>query len=138
MSRFHFERQKIPAQAEDRFFRITSQNFPCLKALSLQDLNMEPGEARNAHIHPNAHQIDYVLSGRGRVGIVGPDGQQHLLDLAAGDAAFVPRGYLHWIENNGDSPAHFLLVVSHETPETIELADMIAGTPETVAGKTLG
>lgn len=137
MSQFHFERGKSPAQ-KDRFFRITSQNFPSLQSLSLQDLDMQPGEARNAHVHPNAHQMDYVISGRGRVGIVGPNGEQHVLDLEPGDAAFVPRGYLHWIENVGETPARFLLVVSHETPETIELADMIAGAPQAVSRKTAG
>lgn len=135
MGDYHFKRSG-QKESGDRFFKITAGNFPCLKSLSIQDLDMEPGEARHAHMHPNANQMDYVVSGRGRVGIVGPSGDHHILDLEEGDAAFIPRGYLHWIQNAGEGRSRFILLVSHEAPETIELADMVEATPADVAMKT--
>lgn len=136
MSKFHFKRASSEQQETDRFFKISAANFPALKSLSLQDLIMRGGDIRHAHVHPNAYQIDYVVSGRGQVGIVGPKGEQHILELEEGDCAFIPRGYLHWIRNAREETSRFLLVVSHESPETIELADMVAGTPTEVAGNT--
>jgi oxalate decarboxylase/phosphoglucose isomerase-like protein (cupin superfamily) len=136
MSQFHFQRSSSDSRSGDRFFKISAANFPSLKALSLQDMIMEAGDIRHAHVHPNAYQIDYVVSGRGQVGIVGPNGERHVMELEEGDCAFIPRGYLHWIRNASEGTSRFLLVVSHESPETIELADMVTGTPTEVSGRT--
>lgn len=46
----------------------------------------------------------------------------------------MPQGFLHWIENRGDEPLSFLVVLSHEQPLTVELSEMLAGVPnETLA-----
>lgn len=45
----------------------------------------------------------------------------------------MPQGYLHWIENTSDKILHFLVILSHEEPETIELSEMMSGvTPPNV------
>ena len=62
----------------------------------------------------------------------------HLLDLSPGDISFVPQGFLHWIENTGDTPLSFLVVLSHEEPQTIELSEMIAGVPNEALGRMYG
>jgi oxalate decarboxylase/phosphoglucose isomerase-like protein (cupin superfamily) len=115
------------------FFRANKKHFPCLKGLAVQQLKLKPGAVREPHSHPNAEQLDYCVSGHARVGIVGPEGQKQLLDLHDGDISFVPRGYVHWIENVGSGQLHFLVILSHEMPETIELSETLVGVP----GKTL-
>lgn len=131
-SRLHFRIKDQPPIPPGTFFQVNKTNFPALVGLAVQHLDMIPGAVRNAHIHPNAAQVDYCIAGRGRIGIVGPDGESHLFDVEPGDVSFVPQGWLHWIENTSDQQSRFLLVVSNEEPQTIELSTMISRAPEHV------
>jgi oxalate decarboxylase/phosphoglucose isomerase-like protein (cupin superfamily) len=119
------------------FLRASKQKFPALRGLAIQALHLEPGAVREPHSHPNAEQLDYCSRGQAQVGIIGPEGHRELLDLEAGDISFVPRGFIHWIENKGSEPLHFLVVLSHEEPLTIELSETLAGVPNEVLAKVL-
>ncbi|WP_137136982.1 cupin domain-containing protein [Rhizobium sp. FKY42] len=131
---FPFKQNVFKSFPGGDFYRANAANFPVLKGLAVQALELAPGGIREPHTHPNANQLDFCVKGFGRVGIVGPDGEQHYLELRPGDISFVPQGFLHWIENLGDEPLSFLVVLSHELPETIELSEMLSGVPnETLA-----
>jgi oxalate decarboxylase/phosphoglucose isomerase-like protein (cupin superfamily) len=119
-------------------FRASKRNFKALKGLAVQGLHLKPGSIREPHSHPNAEQLDYCIEGRARVGIVAPGGESQLLELDTGDISFVPQGHIHWIENIGDSELRFLVVLSHEEPETLELSEALAGIPRNVLEATLG
>lgn len=119
-------------------FRATKNEFPALRGLAVQSLRLAKGAIREPHVHPNAAQMDYCISGRARVGIIGPDGRQQLLDLKEGDVSFVPQGHVHWIENAGDEDLKFLLTLSHEEPETIELSEILAEVPKSTLASALG
>jgi oxalate decarboxylase/phosphoglucose isomerase-like protein (cupin superfamily) len=119
-------------------WRASLANFSVLKGLAIQALRLEKGAVREPHVHPNAHQLDYCVSGAAKVGNVGPEGYRQYLDLNAGDISFVPQGYLHWIENTSDKELHFLVVLSHEEPETIELSEMLAGVTDDTLMKLFG
>ena len=113
--------------------RANKKTFPVLEGLSLQSLILNPGAVREPHVHPNAAQMDFVVSGSGRVGIVGP-GDTQVHEVSAGDVTFIPSGHLHWIENIGQENLHFLLVLANEAADTIELTEMLAAIPsETLA-----
>jgi oxalate decarboxylase len=120
------------------FSRANKKHFPVLNGLAVQTLKLKPGAVREPHSHPNAEQLDYCLSGHARVGIVGPEGHKQLLELHEGDISFVPRGYVHWIENAGSAQLHFLVILSHEMPETIELSETLTGVPNKTLATTLG
>ncbi len=132
---YHFKAETFRQFPAGDFYRASSRNFPALKGLAVQGLDLAPGAVREPHTHPNANQLDYCISGRGRVGIVGPDNETHYLDLAPGDVSFVPQGFLHWIENTGTEPLSFLVVLSHEEPQTIELSEMLSGVPNETLSK---
>jgi oxalate decarboxylase/phosphoglucose isomerase-like protein (cupin superfamily) len=117
---------------------VTKDNFPVLQGLAFQFIDLEAGAVREPHIHPNAAQLDIALSGRARVGIVGPGDYDQLLELEPGDMAFTPQGYLHWIENIGREPLRFGLLLSNEQPETIELSEMLSGTSGEILTGVLG
>src|ERR1700694_5687775 len=89
------------------FLRASKTKFPALRGLAIQALHLKPGAVREPHSHPNAEQLDYCQKGQARVGIIGPDGHRQLLDLEVGDISFVPRGFVHWIENTGCEALHF-------------------------------
>jgi oxalate decarboxylase len=136
---FKFESSTPHATFEGgTFLRASQEKFPALKGLAVQGLHLEPGAVREPHSHPNAHQLDYCVRGQARVGIVGPDGHRQLLDLDEGDISFVPQGFVHWIENTGTDKLHFLVVLSHEEPQTIELSETLAGVPDDVLARVLG
>jgi len=119
-------------------YRASLSNFSALKGLAIQSLRLDSGAVREPHVHPNANQLDYCVAGTAKVGIVGPDGQRQQLDLGVGDISFVPQGYLHWIENTASKDLEFLVVLSHEEPETIELSEMLAGVSNDTLGKLYG
>jgi oxalate decarboxylase/phosphoglucose isomerase-like protein (cupin superfamily) len=119
-------------------YRASKEHFGVLKDLAVQGLRLKPGAIREPHLHPNAEQLDYCIEGRARVGIIGLRGQRQLLELDAGQISFVPLGHVHWIENIGDGDLRFLVVLSHEEPETIELSEILAGVPDGVLSGTLG
>ncbi len=104
----------------------------------MQQLKLKPGAVREPHSHPNAEQLDYCVAGHAQVGIVGPEGQKQILDLHEGDISFVPRGYIHWIQNVGNGPLHFLVILSDALPETIELSETLSGVPDKTLSASLG
>jgi oxalate decarboxylase len=117
---------------------VTKSRFPPLSGLSLQYLRMSPGGIREFHIHPNAAQMDFTVSGTGRIGLVGPGGERQLLDMHEGDVSFIPQGYGHWIENLGDTELLMILIVNHEEPDTIFLSDMIRSLPQDTVERSYG
>jgi oxalate decarboxylase/phosphoglucose isomerase-like protein (cupin superfamily) len=117
---------------------ITRAIFPALQGLSIQSIHLEKGGIREPHFHPNASQLDFNVSGKARVGVVGPENQINILTLEQGDIAFVPQGNLHWIENIGEDPLHFMLTLSHEQPETIELSELMSNVPKDTLSSSLG
>lgn len=137
-NKFAFEKAEPFSFPGGTLHRVTKRKFPVLNKLAIQALHLKKGAVREPHSHPNAEQLDYCVSGHARVGIVGPEGQRQLLDLRAGDISFVPQGHIHWIENVGDEELHFLVVLSDEEPQTIELSETLAGTPGTTLENALG
>ena len=135
---FRFEKSEPFKFPGGTLHRATKKKFPVLNCLAIQALHLKKGAIREPHIHPNAEQLDYCVSGKARVGIIGPEGHKQLLELDAGDISFVPQGYVHWIENIGQGPLHFLVVLSHEEPETIELSEILSGIPKDTLAAALG
>jgi oxalate decarboxylase/phosphoglucose isomerase-like protein (cupin superfamily) len=132
-SSFKFKKSRPRQFPGGSLWRASLKNFGALRGLAIQALHLKKGVVREPHVHPNANQLDYCVAGRARVGIVGPDGRRELLELSEGDISFVPQGFLHWIENTGPDDLSFLVILSHEEPETIELSEMLSGVP----GETL-
>jgi oxalate decarboxylase/phosphoglucose isomerase-like protein (cupin superfamily) len=104
--------------------RANKKTFEALKGFALQSITLQPGGKREAHTHPNAAQMDYVVSGKARIGIIGQGTDVEIHDVSVGDVTFIPTGYFHWIENTSKEPVHFLLVLNHEDPQTIEFRDV--------------
>lgn len=138
MNIFHLDKTDVREFDGGSLAAASKKNFGVLEKLSIQSIRLRPGAFREPHVHPNAAQLDYCVSGEARVGIVGAGGRRQLLDLSAGDVSFVPQGHLHWIQNTGDAPLHMILITSHEDPETIELSQMISGVPNESLGAIFG
>ena len=57
-----------------------------------------PGSKHEIHRHPNAEEVEYLISGSG-IAYVGDDA----VELGPGEAVFVPQNEYHGFENNSDT-----------------------------------
>jgi quercetin dioxygenase-like cupin family protein len=53
-----------------------------------------PGAAHEKHVHPNADEFIYVISGRAGAGCEGDE-----FEVGAGSVQIVPKGRVHWLRN---------------------------------------
>lgn len=110
--------------------------FPILRDLSLYLLRLKKDGIREPHWHPNAHELVYCVSGRYAVQIFGPDALHDHFLLTEGELAFIPKGYLHMIENIGTKEGLLLVGFSHEMPEDIGISSAVTSIPHDVLGAT--
>jgi len=109
--------------------RASKAVFPILRGVAAFSLQLDPGAIRQPHLHTNANEISYCAAGSARVGLLGPGGERHLFELAAGEVAYQPVGWIHWLENIGSEPLFALFMYSHEQPETIDVPDVLPALP---------
>jgi mannose-6-phosphate isomerase-like protein (cupin superfamily) len=57
------------------------------------------------HIHQDAEEIMYILSGQGIGGV-----KDQQFEMKKGDTAWVPRGSVHWFYNPFEEPCEMLFV----------------------------
>lgn len=99
--------------------------FSELKSLALYDLMLASEGIREPHWHPNANELNYVISGHVKLRILSPDGSLDQFEMKAGDVSFIPRSYYHHIETVGEEPAHLAVFFSHEQPSDIGLSGSV-------------
>lgn len=98
-----------------------SNNFlmPTLEGLSMYAVLLKPGGSREPHWHPNASELNYLISGTAKITLLSPGGVSETFHMKKGDISFLPKGYLHYIENTGDDDAHFAIFFNHTAPSDI-------------------
>jgi len=67
----------------------------------------------NKHIHEDAEEVIYILSGRGISGL----GKKEV-EMVKGDTMFVPRGAVHWFYNPFDEPVEMIFAYSRPSLKT--------------------
>lgn len=96
--------------------------FPILKDLSVFVLDLEPRGIIEPHTHPNAGELNYVIDGKVRFTILGPNNEIETNEMGKGQVFFVPEGYFHYLQNadysNQGTVASFF---SNESPQFIGL-----------------
>ena len=85
-------------------------------------LNLKPKGIVEPHTHPNAGELNYVIEGRVRFTVYGPNKEIETFEIDKGKVFFVPAGYFHYLENsddvnNGCVPSFF----GNENPQFIGL-----------------
>ena len=79
-------------------------------------LFFEPGQGHARHIHDDADQIIYVVSGRGEHIAERADGTSVTEQVAAGSLIYIPKGHYHSTFNTGWEPLRVLAVFSPPGP----------------------
>lgn len=121
--KFNLENVNPPIQVEGGWVKMSNSFLlPTLQGLSIYSVLLRKQGAREPHWHPNAHELNFLISGAARITLLSPDGGVDTFDMVAGDMSFLPRGYLHHIENTGNEDARFAIFFSNTAPSDIGIS----------------
>lgn len=85
-------------------------------AMGAVSLYFEPGHGHARHIHHDADQIIYVVSGQGEHRIEQADGSSVTEKVGPGSLIYIPKGNFHSTFNTGWEPMRVLAVFSPPGP----------------------
>jgi oxalate decarboxylase len=115
----------------------TAAEFPISQSIAGVSMRLKPGAIRELHWHSLAAEWAYMLEGRVRATVIGPNGQSEISDFQVGDTWYFPRGHGHLLQGLGPGEAHFLLGFDNghfSEFGTFGITDWIANTrPEVLA-----
>ena len=130
MNRIHaFDLQSIKPQAICKGGTRSMANvdkFHILEGMALYFLELDKGGVREPHWHPNASELGYCLAGKALMTIFSPGGSHDTFTVDPGEIVFVPKGYLHHIENICEGQTKFAIAFNHERPEDIGISGSLA------------
>ncbi len=116
--------------------RVTADNFPLLKGLSIKRVLLNPGAMRTPHWHANANELTYCVSGTALVSILDNGSRFSTFTVTAGQMFHADSGSLHHIENIGDDVAEFIICFRSERPEDFGLGATFGAFTDAVLGNT--
>jgi oxalate decarboxylase len=137
-----FNLKAFPPTVESRGGTVSlgnANNFGTLSGLVCYLLTLKPKGIREPHWHPNATELDYVISGRGRMTIFSPGDNVDTFEVGAGEIVFIPSAYFHYIENvNGSEDMQFAVFFNHERPEDIGISGALSAYSNEVLASVFG
>lgn len=113
-------------------------NFSLLKGMALYLLRLDNGGVREPHWHPNAAELSYCLSGSALMTIFSPGAGHNTFTVNEGEIVYIPKGYLHHIENINHGETKFAIAFNHEMPEDIGISGSTGSMADRVLGATFG
>ncbi|MED5050568.1 cupin domain-containing protein [Anoxybacillus rupiensis] len=131
---FFDSRDNIFFQRDDEniAYEVTSTQIPAMVGGAFVDLYLTKGHIREPHWHPNAWELDVVVSGEALISIVDPDTNKlHHYKAKAGQVVFIPMAWWHWIRPASEK-VHLHLFFNNDQFETAEGSDTLRLTPPEV------
>ena len=116
--------------------RITADELPILRGLSMKRVLINPGAMRTPHWHANANELTYYVSGTALVSVLDTYSQFSSFVVTAGEMFHVDSGSLHHIENIGEDTAEFIIAFGSERPEDFGLFAAFGAMTDAVLGNT--
>ena len=116
--------------------RITVDDLPILKRLSIKRVLLNPGAMRTPHWHANANELTYCVSGTSLVSVLDNGSRFSSFVIRAGEMFHIDSGSLHHIENIGEDVAEFIITFSSERPEDFGLGAAFGAMTDAVLGNT--
>jgi oxalate decarboxylase len=101
-------------------------------------LRLKQGGVYEPHWHPNAAELSYCINGRAIMTIFSPNAGYDSFTIDPGELVFVPRGYIHNIENTSDREAKFITAFNYEHPQEIGISGSVGSMPDRVLNATFG
>ncbi|WP_456481466.1 cupin domain-containing protein [Methanopyrus sp.] len=88
-------------------YEVVRPEFSRIKTVSLAVAEVPPGESTVPHYHIDFDEVYWVLEGRGVVHV-----GSRSLEVHPEDCVEIPRGTVHWVENDGSETLRILCVCS--------------------------
>ncbi|MED0874855.1 cupin domain-containing protein [Bacillus mobilis] len=130
---------------KNNFFKKDAQNYinvlgvkqlNTLENTSLLDIYLSTGNVIEPHIHQNAAELVYCISGSAVVSILNPFTNQILnLPIKPGQVANIPKAWWHYEIATADG-THLLAIFDAPTPEVIFGSDILRLTPANLMAHT--
>ncbi|KAG6330550.1 hypothetical protein ID866_8539 [Astraeus odoratus] len=108
---------------------VDSRTFPASQTIAAAEVTVEVGGMRELHWHPTEPEWTYFISGQARITVYAAMSNAQTFDFQAGDIAYIPPSYGHYIENTGNSTLHFLEIFKTALFQDISLNQWLALTP---------
>jgi oxalate decarboxylase len=121
-----------------RVTRVSADDLPILKGLSIKQLTLAPSAIRTPHWHANCVELGYCLAGEALVTILGTGDAYSAFTIGAGQMFLIPSGALHAIENIGAAQAEFVIAFRHELPEDFSLQGTFGAMTDAALGNAYG
>ena len=116
--------------------RVTAEDLPILKNLSIKRLVLAPGAMREPHWHANANELTYCIRGKALVSVLDNGVKFSNFTIESGEMFHIETGALHHIENIGEEEAVFIIAFRHERPEDFALQASFGAMTDAVLGNT--
>ncbi|GAA1978690.1 cupin domain-containing protein [Amycolatopsis minnesotensis] len=125
---------------EDTFPVLAGQNG------SVYLVHLDVGGIREPHWHPNAWELNYIISGTAKWTILGThaDGSYHndVFESGKGELVFAPTGFFHYFENASTTESLDVLVIFNtstaEPNDDIGIVGTLNSLPRDVLGAVFG
>ena len=101
-------------------------------------LKLKRGAMHEPHWHPDANEWHYVLKGRTRVTLFGPDKRVAVAELSTGECAYIPRNCGHSIQNIGPEDAEIVGVLDNSVYREGSLSAWLAKAPRYLLANNFG
>ena len=108
--RFAMEQNKGHVTDGGSARQATIKELPVSKGLAGVSMRLNPGGIRELHWHAIAAEWAFVIKGRVRTTVIGPDGTSETNDFDPGDVWYFPRGHGHMLQGLGPGETHFVLI----------------------------
>src|SRR4029077_15629582 len=116
--------------------RITADNLPILKGMSIKRVLLNPGAMRTPHWHAHASELTYRVSGTALFSTLNDGSKFSSFIVTAGQMFHADSGSLHHIENIGDDVAEFIITFRSERPEDFGFGATFGAFSDAVLGNT--
>jgi oxalate decarboxylase len=140
---FKFELEKSTGKVIGNSYgkEATVRQLPISRGIAGVSMRLEPGAMRELHWHATAAEWAFVVDGRVRTTVIGPNGDAETNDFDPGDVWYFPRGHGHMLQCLGDRPCHFILIFDNgyfSEFGTFSISDWIGHTPKHLLARSLG
>ncbi|KAG2064297.1 putative oxalate decarboxylase/oxidase [Suillus decipiens] len=128
---FTFAMSQVNAtQAPGGSYKVVDQrSFAVSTTICTAEVTVEVGGMRELHWHPTEPEWTYFVSGQARITVYASSATATTMDFQAGDIAYIPAPYGHYVENTGNSTLLFLEIFKSGLFQDISLTQWLALTP---------
>ncbi len=114
--------------------------LPVANSIAGVSMRLTAGGLRELHWHAIAAEWAYMIEGRCRITVFGPNGQAEIVDFKKGDVWYFPKGHPHALQGLGPDGCHFVLAFDNgQFSEfgTFSITDWFAQTPPAILAQNL-